>query len=166
MLSGVGEGQTLLSRFANKVLEAPTVPAVRLLLERHLAEMREVSPEGSIYALDVAGLSVPEVTLWALRSGEDVAACGALKELDPGHAEIKSVHTHSDWRGRGVGRRFVQLLIQEARNRGYERLSLETGSEAPHAPARHLYASLGFEPCGPFADYGPDPHSAFMTLAL
>jgi putative acetyltransferase len=34
------------------------------------------------------------------------------------------------------------------------------------APARSLYASAGFTPCGPFGDYGPAGTSTFMTLSL
>ncbi len=49
---------------------------------------------------------------------------------------------------------------------GLARLSLETGASEPFRPARRLYAKFGFEYCGPFADYRPDPHSIFMTRAL
>jgi putative acetyltransferase len=60
----------------------------------------------------------------------------------------------------------VAHIVAEARRRGYRRLSLETGSQDGFAPARQLYASAGFVPCGPFGDYTDDPNSAFMTLAL
>ncbi len=151
-------------------VEDPAAEPVTELLERHLAEMRAISPPGSVYALDVEGLRVPAVTVWTAQvsSGETprLVACGALNELDRTHAEIKSMHTHSDWRGHGIAARFVAFLIGEARHRGYRRLSLETGAFEAFAGARRLYARLGFEPCGPFADYGNDPHSAFMTLHL
>lgn len=140
------------------------------LLERHLAEMHATSPAGSVYALDVEGLRVPEVTFWTAHTDVDGAAvlvaCGALNELDSTHAEIKSMHTHSDWRGQQIAGRFVAFLIAEARGRGYRRLSLETGASETFAGARRLYERHGFTPSGPFGSYGPDPHSAFMTLEL
>ena len=151
-------------------VDDPARPPVTALLERHLAEMHATSPPGSVYALDVEGLRVPQVTFWTgctdERGAEVLVACGALKELDATHAEIKSMHTHSDWRGQGFAARFVGALIDEAKSRGYSRLSLETGAFESFAGARRLYARHGFEPCGAFGDYGPDPHSAFMTLEL
>ena len=57
-------------------------------------------------------------------------------------------------------------LVRVAAERGYERLSLETGSMAAFGPARALYASAGFTLCGPFAAYQPSPTSTFMTLAV
>lgn len=53
-----------------------------------------------------------------------------------------------------------------ARKRGYDSLSLETGSQPGFEAARTLYASFGFEPCGPFGDYVEDPNSVFMRLRL
>ena len=92
--------------------------------------------------------------------------CGALKEIDAGHGEIKSMRTAEAHRGRGVARAMVAHIVDESRRRGYRRLSLETGAFAAFEPAQRLYASLGFQRCGPFADYGDDPNSVFMTLAL
>ena len=57
-------------------------------------------------------------------------------------------------------------LIAVARQRGYAQLSLETGSMTAFGPARSLYASAGFIPCGPFADYPASPTSTFMSLRL
>ena len=57
-------------------------------------------------------------------------------------------------------------ILDEAKRRGYQRLSLETGSPAAFVPARELYARFGFRYCGPFADYVDDPYSVFMTREL
>ncbi len=147
-------------------IEDPRTEDLVVLLRRHLDEMRAISPEGCVLALDVEGLCAPEVTLWAARVDGVAVACGALKELDSTHAEIKSVHTHSEWRGMGIARRFVERLIEEACGRGYRRLSLETGSTEPFRAARHLYGRLGFEPADHFGDYEPTEHSAFMSKEL
>jgi putative acetyltransferase len=66
----------------------------------------------------------------------------------------------------GVATRLMHHLLDEARRRGYRRLSLETGSAPPFAPARRLYVRFGFVSCGPFGDYVDDPHSVFMTREL
>jgi putative acetyltransferase len=92
--------------------------------------------------------------------------CGAIKQLDATHAEIKSMRTSLHHRRKGVAARMLQHLLDEAGRRGYRRLSLETGSPAAFAPARELYARFGFVPCGPFADYVEDPYSVFMTREL
>lgn len=95
-----------------------------------------------------------------------LVGCGALKELDATHGEVKSMRTPNAVRRRGAGRALLAHVIHEARSRGYERLSLETGSMASFVPAHTLYESVGFERCGPFGDYAEDPNSTFMTLRL
>ncbi|MGC4077316.1 MAG: GNAT family N-acetyltransferase [Rubrivivax sp.] len=148
---------------------APDDPArddVRALLEEHLRDMHAQSPPGSVHALDVSRLLRPDITFWTVRAGDTLLGCGALRELDPAHGEIKSMRTPRALRRCGAGRTMLQHLLAVARERGYRRLSLETGSTAAFEPAHRLYASVGFVPCGPFGDYRPDPHSVFMTLAL
>lgn len=143
-----------------------TRPEVAALLEAHLEVMRAVSPPGSVHALDLDALRAPEVTFWTVRVGGELLGCGALKELDPAHGEIKSMHTAAAARGRGVARLLLEHIVAEARWRGYRRLSLETGSTPDFAAAHALYRGFGFAECGPFADYAPDPFSLFMTLEL
>jgi putative acetyltransferase len=60
----------------------------------------------------------------------------------------------------------IEHLIATARERGWRRLSLETGSQDAFAPARRLYARYGFVAGPPFADYLPDPASVFMSREL
>jgi len=141
-------------------------PEIAALLEAHLDLMRSNSPPESVHALDLEALRAPEVTFWTLWDGAVLLGCGALKELDTAHGEIKSMHTAAAARGKGVARRMVEHILTEARARGYRRLSLETGSTEDFAPARGLYAGFGFTSCEPFADYRLDPFSAFMTLEL
>jgi putative acetyltransferase len=143
-----------------------TGPQVARLLREHLEDMALHSPPESIHALDLEELRKPEITFWSVWEGTELIGCGALKELDSQHAEIKSMRTASSHRRKGVAKLMLQHLIDEARRRGYRRLSLETGSMEAFAPARHLYASFGFVYCGPFADYKEDPYSVFMTKEL
>ena len=141
-------------------------PEIAALLEEHLADMRRISPPESVHALDLEGLRRPEITFWTVWEGGQLLGCGALKELGRTHGEIKSMRTARAHRRKGVAAAVLAHLVTEARRRGYVRLSLETGSMPEFEPARRMYANFGFEPCGPFADYGPDPNSTFMTLAL
>jgi putative acetyltransferase len=141
-------------------------PEIAALLETHLKLMRDTSPPESVHALDLEALRAPEITFWTVWEGATLLGCGALKELERDHGEIKSMHTAAAARGRGVGRAMLAHILAEARRRGYRRLSLETGSPEAFAPARALYAGFGFCPCGPFADYVLDPFSVFMTLEL
>lgn len=141
-------------------------PEVRRLLEEHLSTMRQLSPPESVHALDIDALRQPEVTFWTVWSGDELLGCGALKELDPQHGEIKSMRTASVHRRKGVARTVLAHIIEEARNRSYARLSLETGSIQAFAPAQRLYESFGFTVCAPFADYVVDPNSVYMTRAL
>lgn len=140
--------------------------AIARFLEEHIRDMRSVSPLESKHALDLNGLRQLNITFWSVWDGEVLAGCGALKELDSRHGEVKSMRTATTHRQRGVGAMMVQHIIDEARRRDYRRLSLETGAMPFFAPARRLYARFGFIPCAPFADYRPDLNSVFMTLAL
>ncbi|MFI5430007.1 GNAT family N-acetyltransferase [Aeromicrobium sp. UC242_57] len=137
---------------------------VRALLEEHLAEMASHTPAESVHALPVEQLAGPGITFWSLWSGDQLAGCGALKQLDPSHAEIKSMRTTTQFRGQGLGAELLLRLLAEARRLGYSRVSLETGTNDPFIPARRLYARHGFVECEPFADYVLDPWSVFMTL--
>ena len=147
-------------------VDDPRADDVRALLARHLAFAHEHSPPEDVHALDLSGLLDPTVTFFSARRGPDLVGIGALKELDDGHGELKSMHTAAAERGRGVGRAMVDHLLGVARDRRYRRVSLETGTMEAFAPARSLYAGVGFTPCGPFGDYTPSPNSTFMTLSL
>lgn len=147
-------------------LDDLTRPAVHALLNEHLQHMHELSPPESVHALDLEKLRRPDITFWTAWDGPLLLGCGALKELDATHGEVKSMRTPDSLRRRGAGRALLAHLIAVARSRAYERLSLETGSMAAFRPAQQLYESFGFEYCGPFGSYVEDPLSAFMTLRL
>jgi putative acetyltransferase len=147
-------------------IDDPGRADVRALLEEHLRNMYELSPPESVHALDVGALKTPDITFWSVRDGEVLLGCGALKELDAGHGEVKSMRTPVALRRRGAGRAVLTHIVDVARERGYQRLSLETGSMAAFVPAQRLYASFGFSYCPPFGDYRLDPNSVFMTLRL
>ena len=139
---------------------------VAALLGEHLEEMHRYSPPESVHALDLDRLRTPDLTFWSVWDGSDVLGCGALRELDATHGELKSMRTATAHRRRGVAAALLEHLVAEARSRGYTRVSLETGSPGAFAPARALYAGYGFRACGPFGPYAADDFSVFMTLDL
>ncbi len=141
-------------------------PEIHALLDEHLQSMYAVSPPESVHALDLGKLRKPEITFWSAWDDSLLLGCGALKQLDPTHGEIKSMRTPSAIRRRGAGRAILAHIITVARARDYERLSLETGSMEAFAPAQKLYESFGFARCGPFGEYVEDPNSVFMTMRL
>ncbi|MFT8323084.1 MAG: GNAT family N-acetyltransferase [Bacillus sp. (in: firmicutes)] len=143
-----------------------TGPEVIELLMDHLQSMAVHSPPESRHALDVEGLRKPEITFWSAWEENDLVGCGALKELNAQHGEIKSMKTSSSHLRKGVAQQLLQHIIGEAKRRGYRRLSLETGSMDAFEPARRLYSNLGFQYCNPFSHYSEDPNSVFMTLEL
>lgn len=141
-------------------------PDVASLLQEHLRGMAELSPPESIHALDLDGLRTPQITFWSAWQGEELLGCGALKQLDAAHGEIKSMRTASRHRRKGVAAAMLEHILGQAQRRALTQVSLETGSMQGFAPARALYARYGFEFCGPFADYTDDPNSVFMTRAV
>ena len=143
-----------------------THPDVIALLELHLRSAFENSPPGSVFALDLTGLRDPAVTLWSAWDGEDLLGLGALKRLADDHGELKSMRTAPAHLRKGVAAAMLGHLIAEGRMRGYERLSLETGSNPPFAAARALYERTGFAPCGPFADYVDTDFSRYYRREL
>ena len=141
-------------------LESPQVIA---LIREHLDSMVPTAPPESRHALDLDGLRGSDITLWSIWDGENLAGVGALKHLSAEHAEIKSMRTAGPYLRKGIAARMLSHILLEAEQRGYNRLSLETGSMGFFGPARKLYHSFGFSTCGPFGCYVEDPNSVFMT---
>jgi putative acetyltransferase len=148
------------------VVDDPRSDDVRTLLDRHMAFARDVTPPDHVHAMAVDDLMGPAVTFFSARRDGVLLGVGALKRLDETHAELKSMHTSEAARGQGVGRAMVDHLLAVAADRGYQRVSLETGTGEAFAPARALYAKVGFERCAPFGEYTVNPYSACMTIDL
>ena len=141
-------------------------PEIHALLEEHLANMYELSPPEQVFALDLKKLRADDITFGSVWQDGELVGCGALKELTPTHGEIKSMRTPAAARGRGAGRALLSHIIAVAQQRGYTRLSLETGTHRAFEPALNLYRSKGFVLSGPFGSYQPNEHSVFMELQL
>uniref|UniRef100_A0AAU2UWI9 GNAT family N-acetyltransferase n=1 Tax=Streptomyces sp. NBC_00003 TaxID=2903608 RepID=A0AAU2UWI9_9ACTN len=141
-------------------------PEIAGFLDEHVQQMQSITPPESKHALDLDALRKPEITFWTARDGDTLVGCGALKRLDEGHAELKSMRTAPIRKRSGVASLMLEHIITEAERMGFTRLSLETGTAEFFLPARKLYEKFGFVPCEPFADYRSDPNSTFMTKKL
>jgi putative acetyltransferase len=138
----------------------------RALLRLHLEGMHANSPPGTVFALDLSGLQDPQVTVWTVRWGQQVVGVGALKALGHHCGELKSMRTHPDHLRQGVAALLLDNMIAQARARGWNRLSLETGSGTAFDPALALYRSRGFVDGEAFSDYERSPFNQFLHLSL
>lgn len=145
---------------------SPASPEVHELLARHLAVARRVTPLDHVHALDEAAVDDPALTFFAGREHGDLVGVAALRHLSDAHGELKSMHTSETARGRGIGEAMVRHILAVASGRGYERVSLETGTADVFAPARRLYERVGFRRCEPFGDYTANPYSTCMRITL
>ena len=143
-----------------------TTPEVIALLNEHLQHMIDITPPGCVHALDIDALKRPDITFWSVWENASLVGCGALKEIDPHHGEIKSMRTVASHQRKGVASHLLQFMLDEARQRNYQRVSLETGSYEAFIPARKLYEKSGFSYCGPFGDYIQNDNSVYMTMVL
>ena len=141
-------------------------PQVNDLLRRHFVELRSVSPEGSAHVLDIPGLKISSIKFWSLWEENDLVGCGALKFLNNHHGEFKSIRVADKFRGKGMGEKIISHLIDQARQIGIKKLSIETGAGNFFDPARKLFKKFGFKTCKPFAHYKDDPNSCYFDLEI
>ena len=141
-------------------------PEVNKLLTKHFIELRAASPEGSAHVLDIPGLKDPSIKFWSLWEDEKIFGCGALKFLDKGHGEFKSIRVHDNFRNKGNGIKIIEHLINKAKMLDIRRISLETGAGEFFDPARKLFERCDFKPCKPFAHYKEDVNSLYLTKLI
>jgi len=141
-------------------------PNVAPLIELHLSGMISNSPADSVYALDSSGLTAPDVTLFGAFENNHCVSIGAVKTLSSTHGEIKSMRTHPDALGHGYGKAILKHIIEVAKQRGWTRLSLETGTGPSFDASHHIYQTHDFEPSGPFSDYKSSDFNRFFSLKL
>ena len=139
---------------------------VNNLLKKHFIELRLVSPAGSTHVLDIDGLKDSSIKFWSLWENNKLIGCGALKFLEKGHGEFKSIRVADEFRKKGIGERIINHLIEEAKKLEISKLSIETGAGEFFAPARKLFNKFGFKKSEPFAHYKVDPNSCYFTLDL
>ena len=139
---------------------------VNELLIKHFIELRSVSPEGSAHVLDINGLKDPAIKFWSLWENDELMGSGALRFLDKGHGEFKSIRVNDKFRNKGYGFKVIGYLTEEAKKLNIKKLSLETGSGEFFAPARSLFDKFGFKVCVPFSHYKKDENSIYMSMLI
>lgn len=133
------------------------------LISEHVNAVAENAGLARPQVLDMDHLRQPDVLFWTAWINGELGGMAALKLLETGHGELKSFRTVDAFRNKGIGTRLLDHLIEEAKAMGLTRLSLGTGNSPYYQPAIKLYRSRGFCETKPFADYGDDPNSYFMT---
>jgi len=141
-------------------------PEVNDLLVKHFIELRSVSPEGSAHVLDISGLKNPSIKFWSLWENDELMGIGALKFLDEGHGEFKSIRVNNKFRNKGNGLKVINHLINEAKNLSIKKLSLETGAGKFFQNARKLFTECGFKSSEPFSHYKNDINSIYMSMLI
>jgi len=141
-------------------------PEVHDLLIKHFIELRLVSPKGSTHVLDITGLKDPSIKFWSLWENDELMGIGALKFLDEGHGEFKSIRVNDKFRNSGNGLKVINHLINEAKNLSIKKLSLETGAGEFFLNARKLFTECGFKISEPFSHYKNDINSVYMSMLI
>ena len=141
-------------------------PRVNTLLRHHFVQLKSNSPEGSTHVLDIEGLKIPSIKFWSIWDNEKLIGFGALKLLDEGHGEFKSIRISDEFRNLGYGIKLLSHLILEAKKNKIKKISLETGAGDFFKPARKLFKKCGFITCEPFAEYKEDIDSCYMSLNI
>ncbi|PLK23726.1 N-acetyltransferase [Porphyrobacter sp. TH134] len=139
---------------------------VQWLIAYHQQAMLAGSPAGHSFALDLSALRDPAISVWDARIDGMVVGIGAMKRLEDGAAEIKSMRTHPDFLRRGIAARLLDTMIDHARSLGVTRLSLETGSGPAFEPALALYRNRGFANGAAFGEYRLSAFNQCLHLAL
>ena len=143
-----------------------TDPQVISLLEFHVREAFANSPPELAFVLDLSKLQVPEIEFITVWQDDQLVGMGALKHVSDAQCEIKSMRTHPEHLRKGVARIVLEALIEMAGNRGYNRVSLETGTTEVYAPANALYRRFRFRQGHVFADYAVSDFNSYYHLDL
>lgn len=123
-------------------------------------------PVATSQALTVEELASPEVYAVGLKNQDGIVACGAIvKQFDgTSYGEIRRLYVKPSYRGKGLSRRIMQILLYHAGEEQIPMIKLETGPK--QIQSINLYENLGFKRCDPFGEYKQNPNSLFMELAL
>ena len=149
----------------------PSISPVSASDPRSVALIRELDAELSrsytrepMHGLHPGEESDPRLRFFLLQLGDEVIGCGALRELEPGIAELKRMFVRPAYRGHGYSRDLLTQLERAAQAAGVHRLRLETG--APQRAALSLYRASGYVDIAPYGEYAGSLTSICMEKPL
>ena len=137
-----------------------TAEASQQLIRSLNAELTGAYPEpgATHFGLDPADVAPGRGAFLIIYEEGKAVGCGAVRLIDPGTAELKRMYVAPASRGKGLGRRLVAALENEAQSLGVGRLVLETGIR--QAAALALYRACGFEPIPLYGEYLRSPETS------
>jgi ribosomal protein S18 acetylase RimI-like enzyme len=135
-------------------LEAPDSAVARWCLDEYFRELSArfetgFDPDRSNTASN-AEMTPPAGYLVVAWLEDRPVGCGGLRLCEAGTGEIKRMWTAPEARGRGVARKVLRTLEAKARERGLEKLRLETNRTLLEAQA--LYRKEGYQEVERFSD--------------
>lgn len=108
--------------------------------------------------------AAPEGRLYIVKMDNKYIGCIALRKIEDGVCEMKRLYLNENARGKGIGNKLIELVIQDAKEIGYKTMRLDTIKEKmPKAVS--LYEAHGFLETKPYY-HNPNPHTLFMELEL
>jgi putative acetyltransferase len=128
-------------------------PHARLLIEALNVELaaRYPEPGANHFRLDAEEVAAVNGAFLIGYWGAEPVACGAIRRLDTGVAEVKRMYVVPSARGCGVSKIVLAALEERARELGFARLVLETGTR--QLDAIGLYQGAGFHAIPLFGEY-------------
>ncbi|MDR7015723.1 GNAT family N-acetyltransferase [Acinetobacter sp. 3657] len=141
-------------------------PQVQELIRIHLYGMHQNTPIENSFALNLDSLQKDSISFYTLWNEDKLLGCGAIQELTHQHAELKSMRTHPNYLRNGVATQILDYLLRIAKQRQYQKISLETGKDSNFDAAIHLYKKFGFIQGAAFAEYTESEYSQFFHLDL
>ena len=123
-------------------------------------------PVATAQSLTLSELDKPNVYAIGLKNDDGIVACGAIvmQSGEPSYAEVRRLYVNPSYRGKGLSRRVMQILLHYAGEEEIPLIRLETGPK--QIESIKLYENLGFKRCGCFGSYQDNPQSVFMELGL
>lgn len=148
-------------------VETPLQDEVRAMVVELNAHLRPLSPPEYQFQMTAEQMAEPHTTVFVARDeGGAAVGMGSLKVHDAQLAEVKRMWTRPPARGTGVGRLLLQAVEALAREKGIQRLALETGGTEGFTTVWRFYEAGGFRRCGAFLDYPDTEYSRFYEKLL
>jgi putative acetyltransferase len=145
--------------------ETPLQDDVRALVAALNTFAFALTPKEYCHHMTVEQMAQPDTTLFVARAEDGaVLGMGGLRRHADGVGEVKRMFVRDEARGLGVGGAILAHIEKLAREEGYTRLVLETGSDFD--AARRVYERGAFQISGPVLDYAPSPWTAFYAKSL